>query len=117
LTRGVKRNGFHTESNIVFCGVQVFCAVPKSGVPEFLEKYALYGKVPANDHPKRERDRFVLHEIEALERDYKVPPAPYAAHPKPHTPQASHTPSLTHPSLAPAPYTLCSSTRTLHPML
>jgi V-type H+-transporting ATPase subunit C len=49
----------------------VFCAVPKSGVPEFLEKYALYGKVPANDHPKRERDRFVLHEIEALERDYK----------------------------------------------
>lgn len=51
----------------------VFCAVPKSGVPEFLEKYAFYGKVPANDHPKRERDRFVLHEIEALERDKEAP--------------------------------------------
>lgn len=47
----------------------VFCAVPKSGVNEFLEKYGMWGKVPANDHPKKSRDRFILHEIEELEKD------------------------------------------------
>ena len=43
--------------------------MPKSGVNEFLEKYASYGKVPAKDHPKQQRDEFVLHKIETLDKE------------------------------------------------
>ena len=33
----------------------MFCAVPRAGVEDFLDKYGSFGKVPAGEHPKATR--------------------------------------------------------------
>jgi len=44
----------------------VFCAVPKAGVPDFLDNYAKWGKVPAAEHPNFFKKKFVEYDIESL---------------------------------------------------
>jgi len=47
----------------------VFCAVPKSGLQEFMQNYESWGKVPAAEHPKETKRSFLLHKIEELDKE------------------------------------------------
>ena len=47
----------------------VFCAVPRSGVQEFMQNYEHWGKVPAAEHPAKFKREFLLNRIEDLDKE------------------------------------------------